>query len=135
MTAQSEIDEQALRWFVSLRAPDVAEADWLAFQDWLEADAARREAYDRVELAWVDCDLYASTVPVLDYLTPRLEDGAVIVFDDWNCYKARPDQGERRACAEWLARNPQISLMPFRDYGWAGTSMIVHRAQQRAGQP
>ena len=56
MTAQSEIDEQALRWFVSLRAPDVAEADWLAFQDWLEADAACREAYDRVERAWVDSD-------------------------------------------------------------------------------
>jgi hypothetical protein len=80
-----------------------------------------------VAIAWVDCDLYASTVPVLDYLTPRLADGAVIVFDDWNCYRARPDQGERRACAEWLEHNPSLSLVPFRDYGWAGTSMIVHR--------
>lgn len=64
MIAQSEIDEQALRWFVSLRAPDTAEGDWLAFQDWLEADAACREAYDRVELAWIDCDELAAAPDV-----------------------------------------------------------------------
>ena len=33
---------------------------------------------EQIAVAWVDCDLYASTVPVLDYLTPRLAQGAVL---------------------------------------------------------
>lgn len=64
MTAQSDIDEQALRWFVTLREPDTTEETWLAFQDWLEAGAAHRHAYDRVEQAWIDCDEPASAPEV-----------------------------------------------------------------------
>ncbi|RZJ02051.1 MAG: DUF4880 domain-containing protein [Brevundimonas sp.] len=56
MTVSSQINEQALSWFVSLREPDSTEDAWLAFQDWLEADEAHRRAYDRIEQTWLDCD-------------------------------------------------------------------------------
>jgi hypothetical protein len=39
----------------------------------------------------------------------------------------RPDRGEQRACAEWLAANPDISLVPYRDFHWAGRSFLVNR--------
>jgi len=45
----------------------------------------------RIAVAWVDCDLYESTVPVLDFLTTQLPDGAVLVFDDWFRFHGRPD--------------------------------------------
>lgn len=48
--------EQALNWFARLSDADAPEADWLAFQDWLEADASHGEAYDRIEQVWVDLD-------------------------------------------------------------------------------
>jgi len=75
--------------------------------------------------AWIDCDLYESTIPVLDFLTPRLNVGAVLIFDDWRCFRNLPDRGEQRACAEWLARNPQIKLRPFVDFGFHGLSFTV----------
>ncbi len=78
-------------------------------------------------IAWVDCDLYESTVPVLDYLTDVLVDGAVICFDDWFTHRADPRQGEQRACAEWLAKNPEVSLVPYRGFHWGGQSFIFHR--------
>ena len=34
-----------------------------------------------VAVAWVDCDLYESTQPVLEFLTGRLQDGSLIFFD------------------------------------------------------
>src|SRR4051794_30455488 len=43
----------------------------------------RRADKHRIAVAWVDCDLYESTVPVLDFLTTQLQDGSVLVFDDW----------------------------------------------------
>jgi O-methyltransferase len=77
-------------------------------------------------VAWIDCDIYESTVPVLEYLTGKLIDGAVVIFDDWFCHHGRPDRGEQRACAEWLERNPQIKLVPYRTYHCWGQSFIVN---------
>jgi O-methyltransferase len=78
-------------------------------------------------IAWVDCDLYSSTVPVLNYLTDRLVDGAVICFDDWFCFNGGNELGEQRACAEWLERNPSIYLTEYRTFHWAGKAFIFNR--------
>lgn len=82
----------------------------------------------KFSVVWVDCDLYESTVPVLEWLTDKLVDGAVICFDDWFTFKGKPDKGEQRAAAEWLERNPAITLMPYRDFHWAGKSFLVHHS-------
>jgi hypothetical protein len=84
-----------------------------------------RIGLDRVAVAWIDCDLYASTVPVLDYLTPRISQGSVLMFDDWFTFRASPERGEMRACAEWLERNPALRLTPWRQFHFAGQSFIV----------
>ena len=77
-------------------------------------------------VVFIDCDLYESTVPVLNWLTDKLADGAVLCFDDWYCFNGRPDKGEQKATAEWLAANPQISLMPYREFHFGGKSFLVH---------
>jgi len=82
---------------------------------------------DHIAIAWVDCDLYESTVPVLQFLTDRLVDGAILIFDDWFCFNGAPDKGEQRACAEWLARNPEIRLIEYRNYHWSGKSFIFSK--------
>jgi len=62
---------------------------------------------------YVDCDLYASTVPVLEFVKDFLQVGTIIVFDDWNCYHADPCKGERLAWAEFRARNPHLIFEDF----------------------
>ncbi len=80
---------------------------------------------EKVAAAWIDGDLYESTVPVLDFLTSRLSVGSVLLFDDWRCYRNRVDLGEQRACAEWLARNPAITLNEFISFGFHGKAFTV----------
>jgi O-methyltransferase len=80
---------------------------------------------DKVAVAWVDCDLYESTVPVLEFLTSRISVGTLILFDDWHCFRNLGDYGEQRACREWLQRNPQITLNPLVDFGFHGESFTV----------
>jgi len=79
----------------------------------------------KIAAAWIDCDLYESTVPVLDFLTQRLSVGSVLLFDDWRCYRNLPDFGQQRACREWLGRNPQITLNEFVDFGFHGKAFTV----------
>ncbi len=78
-------------------------------------------------VVWIDSDLYQSAVCVLDFITPLVVDGTVLVFDDWHCFHSRPERGEQLACAEWLERNADIRLVHYRDFHWAGRSFIVHR--------
>lgn len=95
------------------------------FDKTLDGTNEAAESVSKVSAAWIDCDLYSSTVPVLDYLTNRLSVGSVLLFDDWRCFRNQAHMGEQRACAEWLARNGQIRLNPFVDFGFHGMSFTV----------
>jgi O-methyltransferase len=97
------------------------------FDDTLNESTKKRIGLRQVNMAFIDCDLYASTVPVLAFLTDVLVDGALLMFDDWYCYSGKPDRGEQFATAEWLAKNPGIRLHQYRDFHWAGQSFIVDR--------
>lgn len=77
----------------------------------------------------VDVDLYGSARTVLNWVTPLLQQGTVILFDDWNAFTARASHGERAATREWLAANPRISLESYAKYGWHGEAFIVHVAE------
>lgn len=77
-------------------------------------------------VVFIDCDLYELTVPVLNWLTDKLVDGAVLCFDDWYCFNGRSDKGEQKATGEWLQANPNISLMPYREFHFGGKSFLVH---------
>lgn len=90
-------------------------------------DTLRKDSYDLdvVSAAWIDCDLYESTVPVLEFLTPHLRTGSVLAFDDWRCFRNLPDHGEQKACREWLARNPGIRLNDLFSFGAFGMVFTV----------
>lgn len=95
------------------------------FDETLKSDNPQTSVLEKVAAAWIDCDLYESTVPVLDFLTNRLSVGSVLLFDDWRCYRNLSDFGQQRACREWLERNPQILLNPFVDFGFHGQAFTV----------
>ncbi len=97
------------------------------FDNTLNQETKARIQLQRVNMAFIDCDLYSSTVPVLAFLTDVLVDGALLMFDDWHCFAGKPDRGEQRAVGEWLAANPTIRLHQYRDFHWAGRSFIVDR--------
>ena len=87
----------------------------------------------RAAVVWIDCDLYASTVPVLDFITGYLTTGSFIAFDDWFSFGADPDAGEMRATNEWLSRNPSIQLVEYHKFHTAGISFLVQKNdKQRA---
>lgn len=97
------------------------------FKDTLNAETKIKLALKYAAVVWIDCDLYESTVPVLEFITDLVGDGTVLIFDDWYFYKGRPDMGERKAFAEWLERNRNFSITEFHKYFWHGNSFILHK--------
>jgi O-methyltransferase len=98
-------------------------AGW--FDQSLQPGNPKLDGIDAVAAAWIDCDLYESTVPVLEFLSGKLAVGTVLLFDDWRCFRNLADFGQQRAWREWLARHPQIKLNSFVDFGFHGQSFTV----------
>ncbi|HVA15660.1 MAG TPA: class I SAM-dependent methyltransferase [Stellaceae bacterium] len=67
----------------------------------------------KASIIYIDCDLYKSTVPVLNFIPSLLQPGTLIALDDWNCYLADPGRGQRRAWAEFCAVRPEFHFEPF----------------------
>jgi hypothetical protein len=67
-----------------------------------------RQALDlqAAAIVHVDCDFYKSTKTVLDFITPVLQDGTIIIFDDWFHYRGHPQRGEQKAFSEWREQHP-----------------------------
>jgi O-methyltransferase len=95
---------------------------------WFKDSLPRLSRETRFALVHIDCDLYSSTMDVLTDLfeKERFADGCVLLFDDWNCNRASPDFGERRAWVECVARYaPRFS--DCGQYGPMGHQFIIHK--------
>ncbi len=96
------------------------------FNETLTNDTKMKLSIKKASVIMVDCDLYESTVPVLNFIVDYLQDGTIIVFDDWFCFRGNPNRGEQRAFREWLKRNPSIKVSEYHKYGAEGISFIIH---------
>ena len=97
------------------------------YDETLTADAKQQLNLTKASLIMIDCDLYESTVPVLDFITDLVGQGTIIIFDDWYRYQGSRHKGEQRACREWLEKNPDIELEKFWQQGPQAVAFMVHR--------
>jgi hypothetical protein len=99
----------------------------LVHAGWFAETAPSIPAEARFAVIHVDGDLYQSA---MDCLTPllrrhQISEGAVVIFDDWNCNRADDRFGERRAWRE-LTEAFNLRFEDFGHWSWAGKSFILH---------
>jgi O-methyltransferase len=95
------------------------------YNESLSDDLKQRLPLRKAAIILVDCDLYESTVPVLNFITDYIQSGTIIIFDDWFSYKGRLDLGEAKAFDEWLTKNPKIKATEYQKAGRTMTSFIL----------
>jgi hypothetical protein len=83
--AASRADFERTLGSLLARCPVEVVAGW--FADTLTPATAERLQLRRAAFVNVDCDLYESAVPVLEFVTPLLQTGTIIYFDDWFSYR------------------------------------------------
>jgi O-methyltransferase len=100
----------------------------------LNHEAGEKLSLQTAAIVNVDCDVYESTVSVLDFVTPYLVDGSIIIFDDWYCFANREGFGEQKAFKEWLERNRHLKATPYKEFGWDGKAFIINRLSSERTQ-
>jgi hypothetical protein len=98
------------------------------YDGWFKDTLPLVDKETKFAMVHVDCDLYESTIQVLDYYFSNdlFADGCALFFDDWNCNRASPKFGERRAWAECLDKY-DIVFSDCGEYGIAGHKFIIHK--------
>ena len=103
------------------------------FSDRFFKELKAKAKFGRAALVLVDCDLYASTVPVLKFIRPLLTSGTMVLFDDYDCFKASDERGQRRALREFLAGAPDMRAEPLRTYPGYGKTFRIEMQSDSAG--
>ena len=127
------------RWHEG-RFVDLSKADLLAlctkfieperistFEGWFKDTLPSLDAGTKFAMLHLDCDLYSSTYEVLDYLLAHghVADGALLFFDDWNCNRASPRFGQRKAWAE-IVNKYALEHSDAGEYAMLGHKFFVH---------
>lgn len=92
------------------------------------SDTLKQPLNVKASIIHIDCDLYQSTIEVLWalYNCGVYQDGCILMFDDWNCNKASPNYGERRAFQEFMDSQDQYISSLFFTYGFNGAAFFLH---------
>ena len=89
--------------------------------------AAIPERYSKAAIVHIDSDLYSSAKAVLNGVAPILQDGALLLFDDWFMYRGNPNKGEARAFHEFLDEHPEWQAIQYQPYSVFCNSFILSR--------
>lgn len=125
--------DQFAREMHARRVPSTAYTVVPGFYDQtLTPDLAERLGIRCAALVWIDCVLYESAKSVLEFLGPLLQDGTLLMFNDFYRFKGHPDLGERKAFAEFLARHPSVRVTDYARFSSVGQAFIVHTTRDAA---
>jgi hypothetical protein len=81
--------------------------------------------YTAAAVVHIDCDLYESTLDVFHGIAPILQEGTILLFDDWFNFRGSRHKGEQRAFYEFMAGQTQWTYTPYQPYATFGNSFIV----------
>tara|TARA_B100001250_G_scaffold65148_1_gene51604 strand:- start:18603 stop:19403 length:801 start_codon:yes stop_codon:yes gene_type:complete len=95
------------------------------FNESLTVDTAKNISLKDVAIAYIDCDLYEPALDSLNFITPYIKSGTILVFDDWFRNKGNPKEGVQGAVLKWLESNPNIYLQHYYSCDTRTTLFIV----------
>ncbi|MGH2609852.1 MAG: TylF/MycF/NovP-related O-methyltransferase [Tepidiformaceae bacterium] len=98
------------------------------YADTLRPELAEKLGLGPAALVWIDCVLYESARRVLEFVRPLLQNGTMLMLNDFYRFKGHPALGERKAFAELLAADPTLLVTDYARFGSAGHAFLVHRA-------
>lgn len=86
------------------------------YEDSLTEGLRSEHDFKPASVILLDCDYYSSTKTALDWLTPYIADGTIILFDDWFSYGESEELGQQKAFAEFLETNTGFTSEPLWEF-------------------
>lgn len=95
------------------------------FDDTLKGKASRDFGVEKSRIVFIDCDLKEPSKVVLEFVRPTLQQGTILMMDDFYSYRGDPTKGVAGAYYEFCERYPQYQWRKLFDYGFVGVAYII----------
>ena len=114
--------EKVLEFFtiLKLKAPVIIEGD---FEKSVKNFFAGY--HNKAAIVHIDCDTYEGTKLILENMKNFLQEGTVIMFDDWFNYKGNPHKGEAGAFHDFKNNCKEFQFVDYFNYGTFCKAFIV----------
>ena len=97
------------------------------FEDTIKNKTAKDLKIDKIKIVMIDCDLKEPTKLALEFIKSSIQEGTIILFDDYAFFKGSKDKGEYGAFADFKKKHPEILFRRIFDYGYGSRAFIVHK--------
>jgi len=95
------------------------------FEQTLQNKTASGLGVKKARIVFIDCDLKEPAALALNFVQPILQQGAILIMDDFFSYKGDAQKGVAGAYNEFCQKYPNISWRKLYDYGYGGVAYII----------
>jgi len=86
-------------------------------------EALQNNVRGKAAIINIDCDLEQSTRDALEISRALIQTGTVILFDDYNCFNADRNRGQRKAFVDFRSKTA-FSFDPWFSYSFGGQAFL-----------
>ena len=97
------------------------------YQDTIKNKTAQDLNIDKARVVMIDCDLKESARLALEFIRPAIQEGTIILFDDFVFFKGNENKGEFGAFNDFRKKYPEILFRRIFDYGYGSSVFIAHK--------
>jgi len=97
------------------------------YQDTLKDKTTLDLKIDKARVVMIDCDLKESARLALEFIKPSIQEGTIILFDDYVYFKGDKNKGEYGAFNDFRKKYPEILFRRIFDYGYGSKAFIAYK--------
>ena len=97
------------------------------YNDTIENKTTKDLKIDKARVVMIDCDLKESTRLALEFIKPSIQEGTIILFDDFVFFKGSEEKGECGAFNDFRKKYPEILFRKIFDYGYGSKAFVAYK--------
>tara|TARA_B100000929_G_scaffold184206_1_gene145880 strand:- start:115 stop:828 length:714 start_codon:yes stop_codon:yes gene_type:complete len=97
------------------------------YEDTIKNKTTQDLNIDKARVIMIDCDLKESALLALEFIRPAIQDGTIILFDDFVFFKGNENKGEFGAFNDFRKKYPEILFRRIFDYGYGSRAFIAYK--------
>jgi len=95
------------------------------FEDTLQHKTASEFEIDKISVALIDCDLGTPALLALNFMAPALQNGTILILDDFFAYGGSQKSGVAGAFLQFQRQHQHLVFRRILDYGHGGQGFVV----------
>ena len=97
------------------------------YEDTIKNKTTQDLNIDKARVVMIDCDLKESARLALEFTKPAIQEGTIILFDDYVFFKGNIEKGEYGAFKDFQKKYPELLFRRIFDYGYGSRAFIAHK--------